>query len=298
MKILFLHQPFPMGNYKIIPYIAQQLSKSGHQVFTLEQLNGLPANQEYYDLIQQSNFDVVYYEMLDLETFKIVSLLKNCKRILCYASKGVFDTFEEILKYHGVYYDSILTNSEVMYQKFIDANIESKHFKYYPAPVSIEDAVYTKIYSYDCVYLGGGFQRLSKPEYQRERDIVYTNPNIVKFGNGWTGVDNYKGILPPDDIAKLYCSAKTAIATIEPSQRTMGMINNRYSEIFKVGNKLLSIDYPEINFYGGEEFITFVHSQDAVLNNISDIDPEIKRRQFEFILDQELQFFNQLQSLL
>lgn len=298
MRILLLHQPFPMGNYKMIPYIANHLAKQGHNTFTLEQLNGRPATPEYFKMIQESEFDVVYYEMLDAETFKIVSQLKNCKRILCYASKGIFETFDEILSYHGEYYDSILTNSKVMYDKFIAAGIESQQYNYFPAPIHEKDAVYTKLYAYDCVYLGGGFQRLTKSEYQKERDIIYTNPDIVKFGNGWTGVSNYKGILPENDIGKLYCSARTAMATIEPNQRTVGMINNRYSEIFKMGNRLLSINYPEMDFYGGEQFITFVDSQQDVSNNIFDIDPKVKQAQYEFIMDQENIFFTKLNQLL
>lgn len=298
MRILFLHQPFPMGNYKLIPYIAEYYTRHGHVVYTLQQLNGAVATDEYIQTIQNAKFDVIYYEMLDNETFKVVSQLTDSKRILCYASKGIFDNFEDILQYHKTYYDVVYTNSKQMHQQFLNHNIESEFFEYYPAPIELSDAVPSKIYSYNCVYLGGGFQRLTKPEYSREQELIYNNTDITIFGNGWPATSNYKGVLPANDIGKLYSSCRSAIATIEPSQRSMGMINNRYSEIFKVGNKLLSIDYPEIDFYGGEEFITFVNSRDDIKTAITDIDPKTKQRQLEFILDKEQKFFDTLTNLL
>ena len=52
-KILILHQPFPMGNYKLMPYIGNHLSNSKHEVFLLEQLNGKPINDEYISLFNK-----------------------------------------------------------------------------------------------------------------------------------------------------------------------------------------------------------------------------------------------------
>ena len=40
------------------------------------------------------------------------------------------------------------------------------------------------------------------------------------------------------------------------------MVNNRFSEIMKSEGTILSIRYPEMDFYGAEEFITFVDDPD------------------------------------
>ena len=80
MKIIVFHQPYPMGNYKYNTAIAHNLSKH-HEVYLLEQLNGQPATIEYIDQIKELEADVVYFDMLDLETFKIIEELK-CKKVL------------------------------------------------------------------------------------------------------------------------------------------------------------------------------------------------------------------------
>ena len=297
MKILIIHQPFPMGNFKLMPYMGYHLKEAGHEVQLMEQLNGSPFREEYVDAVASQNFDVIYYEMLDRSTFELISRLNNSKRILCYASKGIFETFEQILDFKGEFYDSIITNSKVMFDIFQNNNIESKFFEYYPAPLFESEIKTLDSYKHKYVYLGGGFQRLTEPKYQLERDLIYNNKEVVKYGNGWSNVPNYKGILPPDSIGNLYASADFSIGTIEPSQRSMGMVNNRYSEMFKAGNTILSVDYPGVDFYGGEEFLSFVSSIED-FSNIQPISIDVKNRQRDFILAKEEDFFNSLKSLL
>ena len=82
MKIIVFHQPFPMGNYKYNTAIANNLSQN-HDVYLLEQLNGREATEEYIEQIKSLEPDVVYFDMLDLETFKIIESL-NCKKVLGY----------------------------------------------------------------------------------------------------------------------------------------------------------------------------------------------------------------------
>jgi hypothetical protein len=296
-KILVLHQPFPMGNYKLMPYISDHLSSLGHDVYLLEQLNGRKITTEYIDYVKSQGFDSVYYEMLDSETFKLIESLKDVNRVLCYASKGIFSDFDEILKYAGVLYDKILTNSKIMVNKFTNINVVVEHFEYYPAPLSSDEISHEPNYAYDFVYLGGGFQRLIKPEYSIEREVIYNNPLVHKFGNGWSNVPNYMGVLPPDDIGKLYHSAKVSLATIEPSQRSMGMLNNRYSEIMKSGGKVLSLDYgDEINYFGAEEFIKFINPN-VPLEAYSDFKVDIEK-QITFIKNKETEFFTKLSRLI
>jgi len=69
MVVIVFHQPFPMGNYKLNEIIANHLSKD-HEVYSLQQLNGAVPDSEYVTQIQNLSPDLVYFEMLDNETFK------------------------------------------------------------------------------------------------------------------------------------------------------------------------------------------------------------------------------------
>ena len=42
MKIVVFHLPYPMGNYKLNEALANKLTKDGHEVYLLQQLNGNP----------------------------------------------------------------------------------------------------------------------------------------------------------------------------------------------------------------------------------------------------------------
>ena len=94
MKVLVFHQPFPMGNYKLNVAVANKFESQGHEVYALEQLNGRPASQEYIQQIIDMAFDLVYYEMLDHETFKIIEQLK-CQRILLRVQRRCLKNFKE-----------------------------------------------------------------------------------------------------------------------------------------------------------------------------------------------------------
>jgi hypothetical protein len=72
MKIVVFHLPYPMGNYKLNEALANKLTKDGHEVYLLQQLNGNPYNEGYYQQIKELNPDILYYEMLDKGTFEIV----------------------------------------------------------------------------------------------------------------------------------------------------------------------------------------------------------------------------------
>lgn len=297
MKILVLHQPYPMGNYRLMPYIAHKLQEEGHQVVLAEQLNGSVWSQEVLDSINSQNFDAAYFEMLDGQTFDLIEKSNISKKVLCYASKGIFNSFEDIINYKNRYYTSILTNSKEMSKLFSVNGIPNEFFEYYPAPIFEQEIIEDPRYKLPFVYLGGGFQRLVKPEYKIESEVIYFNDKVTKFGNGWSNIDNYGGLLPPGDIGKLYRSANISIGTIEPSQRQKGMVNNRYSEMFKAGASIASINYPEVDFYGGEEFITFVSSTEELGSVVpSSIDKITAQK--AFIEKKEKNFFDSLINLL
>ena len=68
-------------------------------------------------------------------------------------------------------------------------------------------------YNHDCIFLGMGFHRLNNEGYRSDREIFFDKfPNIDHkiYGNGWPpNMPHYGGVLPPDDIGKLYTSAKS-----------------------------------------------------------------------------------------
>ena len=305
MKILIFHQPFPMGNYKLNEMVAIKLQSKGHEVYLLQQLNGAPASQEYIDSLKAENFDAVYYEMLDSETFKVVEQL-TANRILLVASRGIFKDFYNILEFKGKYYDKVMTNSIDLYHTFKQNNVECELFNFYFIALADQEIVITDKYKYDNVFLGMGFGRLTDPAYAKEREIFFDSTkqyNFGLFGNGWNGVSNYKGILPPEDIASLYSSAKSANAIIGSGQRSMGMINNRYTEIAFCKCPLISYPY-DIDWFGADKYINFVESANELNSVVLDIknnpDKYLERTNefYKFIVNQDSIFFEKLENLL
>ena len=56
MKIVVISQPFPMGEYHWKNYEAKYLSSLGHDVYMLEQLNGLDYDDDYINDIDYPAF--------------------------------------------------------------------------------------------------------------------------------------------------------------------------------------------------------------------------------------------------
>ena len=264
MKIIVFHQPFPMGNYKVCTAIAKKLSKMGHEVYSLQQLNGAQPDSEYVQQIIDLNPDIVYSEMLDNETFKIVEKLK-CKNILTYVSKGILQSWDDIYQYQGDWFTHIMTNSKQMETEFKSRNIPVVHFEWFFSVLEDEDKIFTSKYNHDCTFLGMGFQRMSSDVYQVEREAFFRelggpwgDIDYKIYGNGWPQTSAHGGILPGDDIGKLYSSSKTGIAIIAPGQRDFGMINNRYSEMGSCGIPIITLQYPTVDWTGGEKYLNFV----------------------------------------
>ena len=280
MKIVIFHQPFPMGNYNLNHYIGDILQSKGHEVYLIEQLNGMDYTEEYIQQFIDLKPDVLYFEMLDKKTFEVVERI-DCKKILVMASKGILNEAIDIPDYYGKWFDGILVNSEIIYNLVKQRTDNVEHFQYYLTPIKEKEVIYDSKYDFDCVFLGQGFHRLSQPEFHRERDTFFTgNPkfNYKVFGNGWPQLSWYGGILPHGDIGKLYGSAKSGISLIEVDQRPYKMINNRYSEMGFCKCPIITFDYDEIDWFGAEKYMNFVNNIDDVtsivekcVNNDDDI---------------------------
>ena len=134
MKIIVFHQPFPMGNYKYNTAIASNLSKN-HDVYLLEQLNGRPVTPEYIQQVKELEPDVVYFDMLDSETFKVIEEL-DCKKVLGYVTRGILN-WDEIFDYHGKWYTHVFTNSLSMHGEFKKRGIPTEHFEWFLNSISL-----------------------------------------------------------------------------------------------------------------------------------------------------------------
>ena len=305
MRILVFHQPWPMGNYKLNIAVADRLESDGHEVYALEQLNGQLPTDEYVEQILNMDFDLVYYEMLDKETFKIVEQMK-CQKILLHASGGVLVDYDAILDYKGKWYDKIFTGSKIMLEKFQKSGIVSKHYQYYHSAIKEDEKQFESRYSHECVFLGMGFNRLTDSQYSLERDIFFKQQSFDfgVYGNGWNDFPHSKGLLPPLDIGKLYSSAKCAVGIIAKGQREHGMINNRYTEMSVCECPIITYDYETIDWYGAEKYMNFVRSTSELQEMVVDINNNYEKYKIKsielnkFMIKKDKEFFEKLNLLI
>lgn len=308
MKILIIHQPFPMGNFKLNNTLGQALKQQGHEVSLLQQLNVSElAAIELDQLVTQINEydpDVVYFEMLDLATFELVRSIKCTNRILCISSEGVWG-FNNILHNRGMYFDKVLTNSQIIFRKSFLAGIPTMDFQYYFNCISDKEMAYDGKYDHQCVFVGMGFNRLTSPAYQLERNVFFESatPYPIIYGNGWQDFQKAKGILPVEDLGKVYTSAQSGVAIVAPSQRSMGMINNRYSEMMSCGCPIITYPYEEVDWFGADKFFIFVDSPykfEQVFELQQDWDIILSKQPAakKFMKGQDKVFFDKLNELM
>ena len=96
-----------------------------------------------------------------------------------------------------------------------------------------------------------GYARLTDPNYHLEQSLFFNGLQGIDFkiyGSGWPQFPYYAGLLPPNDVGNLYTSLKSAIGIIGSGQRSVGMINNRYTEMMYSEVPILSINYPTIDW--------------------------------------------------
>lgn len=271
-KIIVFRQPFPMGNYKLNEYIGQELTEQGHEVQIGTQISCNEINTQtqkmidtYVKAIEDFGADVLYFEMLDPCTFKVVEQFKG-KKILCHASRGILSSYDELIDYNGSWYTHVMSNSLEFVNKHKN-KLNIKHWTYYPAPFRISDLEFNPDYECEMCFVGQGHHRRDKPEYELERNVFFKNTKIDKqiYGDGWKHQSGYQGLLPPNDIPKLYKSAHGGFALISKSQRLMGQINNRYSELAFAGCPIFSVKY-DIDWFGAERFINFVDEPQEIVD--------------------------------
>ena len=306
-KVLIFKQPYPMGNYKLNNIIAEFFDELGWETYVLEQLNGRKPNDEYIQQILDLDPDLLYTEMLDAETFKIVEQLK-CEKILLYASKGILNRHEDIVNYYGKWFDKIITNSQKMHDFLIRKRIPSMFFTYYFSVLEDADLISVDKYMHDCTFLGMGYGRITSIDYDKDRRIFFSNfdrtVDYKIYGVGWPNYEVVKGPLPPDDIGKLYSSANSGVAIIGKSQRQYGQINNRYTEMAFAGIPIITINYSNVDWFGAESYLNFVNSNtefyDTVKNILSDSKIYLEKSlQFrKFIETKHHEFFHILNNLI
>lgn len=307
MKILIFVQPFPGGNY----FLHQRLSKiirerfPTYEVYIVEQLHGraIEQSQEYIDSIKALSPDIMYFEMLDIETFKLVEQFKNTKKILCYCSKGILSTFDEIFEYYGRYYDYLLTNSTLIRDTASSKGISCEFFPLYYSALTDDDLIYDEKYNYDSIFLGMGNHRRFDEKYRLERELFFNNFGVHMdfdtklFGVGWDGYNNNGGILPPNDIGKLYTSAKSSFAMVETYQRSVGMINNRYVELGFSKCPIITYPYP-LDWYGLDKYVYFVEDRNSVystiysiVNNVNPDNLDQRLTNIRYLIEEKHEFF-------
>lgn len=289
MKIIVITQPFPMGEYHWKRYEANYLSSLGHEVYTLEQLNGQNYTSEYVQQIKELDPDLIYSTPADHKTFEVLEQI-NCNKVINICSKGIMkDHINEWVGYHKKWWNRLFTNSIVLANEAKKVTNKVVHFEYPLVPIEADSKVFNAQYNHDCVFLGQGFHRLSIPEFQLERDIFFFQNHEFDFkvyGNGWPRANWYSGqVLPDNAIGQLYSSAKSAVGVIEQDQRIYGLINNRYSEMAHCQVPIISYKYPEVDWFGADKYINFVSNYSEfknVVDKCKDKDDTILRQAEQF----------------
>ena len=250
---------------------------------------------------------MIYFGPLDHKTYELVEKF-DCKKVLNSCSRGVFKEMEDIKDKYGNWYTHLFTNSIVAYDVVKKLTDNVKHYEYFASYINDDELVEQLDYKHDCVFLGQGFHRLTENSIQMDRDIFFssfdTDYDIKVYGNGWPQTPWYKGLLPAGHIGRLYKSAKSGIAIIEPDQRIYGMINNRYSEKDYSEIPIITFNYNEIDWFGAEGYMNFVESRDDFLNIVKrcvDGDEEIlskTKKMKSFIDNQHKVFYEKLGDII
>ena len=115
-------------------------------------------------------------------------------------------------------------------------------------------------YAHNIVYLG----QYKDTKYELEALLRNVAPlGLAIYGNAWDTLGPpelrpyWKGVLPFQDIADLYSSAKVVLGTTELDQRNLGMVNNRVFEALAIGACFLGDDFPEQRALFGDAMAYF-----------------------------------------
>ena len=109
-------------------------------------------------------------------------------------------------------------------------------------------------YAHSVVYVGAGGPMLGMKVHLREMLEEAVPFNLAIYGSGWESSQTFaeccwKGILPQDDLSKVYSSSQVILSATIDSQREMGMVNNRLFEALSLGKAtVISDEIKDENF--------------------------------------------------
>lgn len=223
-----------------------------------------------YHLLEQNTIDLMIIEGWhpDLPVF-IKDTRKFCPKAVILFWNLSFYGFNGVVKLDV---DGFLTNSrknalllnKIKPTKFVMLAADLDNYK-------IED--FNILQGLDVTYLG--FNHPNKSE-ALERLVLYEAKEfgLSIYGAGWENhpflKECSKGILPINDIKKLYSNSKIVLGMTEERQRKSGMINNRVFEALSCGVCFISEYSSELERVFGDG-IFFVKNEGDTKNNISKI---------------------------
>ena len=263
---------------------------------------------ENYTGLESDFLDLVIIEGWCTTVPKFIDAVKTvnpkCKILFWNLS---FSGFENVLHLNV---DGYITNSRITEQllskfkptKFI--MLAANHRYFYPMPAD-------SLYSHNVVYLGMyNEKKLSTDVFDR----IYTESSkfgLSIYGHSWKNHEtlstNWAGILPKNDISKLYNSAKIVLSTTELRQKAVGMINNRIFEAMSCGATIISEHFPELELVFGNNIFYSRKTGDTtkIVSGILDgtierKDPAsvgdfiIKNHTFDHRVEEMVEFCNQI----
>eukprot|EP00937_MAST-01D_sp_MAST-1D-sp2_P000919 g919.t1 len=112
-------------------------------------------------------------------------------------------------------------------------------------------------YAHNVTYVGAaGFSAKANLTWMLREAAPF---GLVIYGTGWDTSPEFKpywrGVLPKDDIPKLYSSARFVLGVTMDDQREHGMINNRVFEALSCGAVFLSEHFPELEALFGDAMV-------------------------------------------
>ena len=135
-------------------------------------------------------------------------------------------------------------------------------------------------YSHQVVYLG--MYHHQKSDRIIKRLLSEAIPfGLAIYGHGWEKhkiLKNYwQGILPVEDISRLYSSANIVLGMTEDRQKVTGMINNRVFEALACGACFISDYFPELEKLFGN-LIFYSRKTGDTVNLLEDLLPQPRMR--------------------
>lgn len=219
-----------------------------------------------YANLPQDHLDLLVIEGWHKNVPEVINAVrcKNSECIILFWNLSFYG-FDEIIRFDV---DGYLTNSYKTLEYL--SKIKPTIFLMLAAdPDEFAPGEVVPEYAHDVVYLGINHPNKSDKVLEM---MLYeaTRFDFALYGKGWGGhpalAPFWMGLLPKDDITKLYSSAKVVIGTTEDRQRAAGMINNRAFEALSCGSCFVSEYFPELESVFGDAILYSHSSGDTHLN--------------------------------